>query len=200
MSKAKAAFLYRKTNEDVLREYPEEMRGKVLMWILRYGFTSKTPKDCPPEIAMALRFVFLSIDIEKRRYFNVQKINNIIATLERMAPDLIWPDGAADGKRTIKKEDLNGAIKRLKRLTYRVKKSDVDDINKEILDCMGTKIANAVLSIKKNDGTNPEQLAAMALTERELKAYVQLIQKINNYTAPNQRSLTKYEEQHEKRR
>lgn len=192
MTTSKKAFLYRKSNEDVLKEFPEEIRGKILLWILEYGFTGKIPGDCPDNVKMALKFAFLSIDIEKRRYENTTKINSIIALLENFPAEMIYSDDTPNGKRIIKKADLDVAIKRLKRLAYKVKRSSVDNISQEIFDCMGAKIKEVLFSVKKAKKESKIDYSVMALSGEELKLYVKLVQKINNYEGNNQRPLTAF--------
>jgi len=113
----KPAFLFYASNMDVVSAYPEEDQRKIIMWILQYGFTGETP-DCPRDMQDVLTPIFYGIDVQRRRYQNIEKINKWMAKLQRLT---------ANQTDEIYTVPLNKAFAQYKKLIVLCQKSDIPE-------------------------------------------------------------------------
>jgi len=120
----KPAFLFYASNMDVISAYPEEVQRKIIMWIFQYGFEGEV-SGCPDDLRDVLSPIFYGIDVQRRRYTNVNKLNEYIDSIKFRAL------GTTDKNKVAMLDD---AISLLRREIVRCQKSDIltEDITSRI--------------------------------------------------------------------
>ncbi|MGN1415499.1 MAG: DUF6291 domain-containing protein, partial [Oscillospiraceae bacterium] len=128
----KKAFLLRGTAVEIIESLPEKQRGKVAMWILKYGITGQC-EEYEKEYLPVLRPIFSDIDVEKRRYENKEFINRKINYIE-----------SSIKYRNLDKEKqelLEQVIKGLKKIYVDVRSHDVLNLEEKIVDKFSLPVA-----------------------------------------------------------
>jgi hypothetical protein len=95
----KSAFVVYESVWDTLLALPEDKRDEAMWKIIDYGITGKCEKD--ESLDIALLFIFTGIDTQKRRYRNIQCMNQIIDDVYRRFVDITDTSGLLVAEKTI---------------------------------------------------------------------------------------------------
>lgn len=128
----KTAFLLRGTTVEIIESLPDQQKGKVAMWIVKYGITGQC-EEYEKEYIPILRPIFSDIDVEKRRYENKKYINGKINRLETVIKSEKLDE------RT--KECFERIIKALKKIYVDVRSHDISNVEEEIVEKLSLHVA-----------------------------------------------------------
>ena len=137
------AFLFRASFLDAIDCFSEEEKGKIAMKIIQYGLDITegvilTEQEEQKKIDMVLIPIKERIDIQKRRYKNKLRINQVIDRIRKVSP--------AEGKE---------AITILKRLFVKAGNTDILDIDEAIKFVLPQRVLTQIPQNTLNGNQQP---------------------------------------------
>ncbi len=175
------SFLYYASNLRVIEQLPLEVRAFVNMAILEYGVGREISRPvvvidgAKVDIRILFRQVFVSIDVEKRRYKNKEMINRYQEKVTKAYEEKKYPGLSA--------EKVEEAKKKMRQLIYEVNKHDIGNIEGRLKDCVP-------IEIFKKDNPLPKALICYTeycqealthgwISDKEFEVLISIHEKIN---------------------